>query len=687
MGRRLFKERLIYPSIDPEIIRKRYDYIDIFRKDNLYEKVYSELRKVSDLEKSLRKMGLNMLQRNDFFSDTLSFEYVKKFITILTNEERLIDKYDKNICMPFIEFYSECKDTFLFHNLTQFGNLERSILKHGVNLDMDNYDKMTDVYYNDLIMIGERLSGLLDGSDSSIKVDYDERNDWFLYCTNKRAQSLKERLGNLNENSIHVKLDGKIRYSFKKDDFTFKKKDGTSTIIKFKVSSELSEKLIEIQGKIKKLNKKEWETKMIYMFHKYSVGLKKFYFFLSEIDCYCAGAKLSIQNGYNRPEIVDNEKSFLDCSGIRHPIVEKIHNETEYVKNDMCLGKGEKDGILLFGTNACGKSTFMKAIGLNIIMAQAGLFVASDRFVYKPYTQIFTRILNNDNIFRSQSSFAVEIQELKSILSRSNENSLILGDELCSGTETTSALCIISAGLDTLCKRRSTFIFTSHLHELTKLEEVKRLENLRIYHLRIDYDEEKDILIYDRKLEEGSGPSIYGLKVCEAMGMEKDFISFAKGVQNNFEKNKILTTKKSQYNKDIFMDECKMCFMKTENLETHHIKDQQFADENNMIDGHHKNIKHNLVPLCKGCHLRVTNGEIIMDGWKETNIGKILVWKESSKNLFTKKKFSEADIQKILALKGDNTQLSQKDFIKKIEIENNIKVSASTLKKIINGDY
>ena len=108
---------------------------------------------------------------------------------------------------------------------------------------------------------------------------------------------------------------------------------------------------------------------------------------------------------------------------------------------------------------------------------------------------------------------------------------MVLGDELCSGTETTSALCIIGAGLDTLCKRMSTFIFTSNLHELTKLEEVKRLENLSVCHLRIDYDEEKDILIYDRKLAEGSGPSIYGLKVCEAMGMEKEFISFAKGVQ------------------------------------------------------------------------------------------------------------------------------------------------------------
>ena len=143
---------------------------------------------------------------------------------------------------------------------------------------------------------------------------------------------------------------------------------------------------------------------------------------------------------------------------------------------NISFSSGEKYGLI--GANGSGKSTFMKAVGLNIILAQTGLFVAASLFEYKPYTQIFTRILNNDNIFRSQSSFAVEIQELKSILNRSDKNSLILGDELCSGTETKSALCIISSGLNTLCKRKSTFIFTSHLHELTTMKEINDLENL-----------------------------------------------------------------------------------------------------------------------------------------------------------------------------------------------------------------
>ena len=123
-----------------------------------------------------------------------------------------------------------------------------------------------------------------------------------------------------------------------------------------------------------------------------------------------------------------------------------------------------------------------------------------------------------------------------------------------------------------------------------------------------------------------------------------------------------------------------MCFKKCEELETRHIKDQQFADENNMIDGHHKNVKHNLVPLCKACHLKITNGEVVMDGWKETNVGKILVWRECSKKVVNKKKFSEEDVEKILKLKEENKD-QQKDFIKKIEIDYNIKLGVSILKK------
>mgnify|MGYP001222311378 CR=1 FL=1 len=683
MGRRLFKERLLYPSIDTNIIECRYNSIDLFRKDDIYEKVIKILRKVSDLEKSLRKMGLNLLQPGDFFSDTLSFDYVEQLLSLLKENDEIFKNYDNLPIDMFQEFYKICKDTFIFHNLSQSGNLERSILKENINPDLTNYDNLTIQYYEILESISKRLSKLLDGSENSVKLDYDERNEWFFYCTNKRASTFKQRLINLNGKKIHV--DNTV--SFEQSDFTYKKKDSSSTIIQIEQGKILSKKLIAVQDNIKKLNKSEWYSQLKSLYDKYNTSLKKFYHILSEIDVSSSAAKLSIQNGYYRPTIVLSGKSFIDCKEIRHPIVEKIHTETEYVTNDINLSKkDEKDGVLLFGTNACGKSTFMKSVGLNLILAQAGLFVAAKEFIYKPYSQIFTRILNNDNIFRSQSSFAVEIQELKSILKRADEKSLVLGDELCSGTESISAMSIIATGLNELCKRKTSFIFTSHLHQLTELEEIKELKNLEIFHLKIDYDRTTNTLIYDRKLEKGSGPSIYGLKVCEAMGLSKDFISFAKTIQKKLEKKEIQSSKQSQYNTNVFMDKCEIC-RNVCDLETHHIKDQQYADKNKMIDHHHQNIQHNLVPLCKICHLKVTNKEIEVLGWKETSRGKKLQWKKNDSNHSTKKKFNPSEIDKIKDIYKTNLNVKMKDLIKLLDINHSIKISQSTLKKIIDNKY
>ena len=99
--------------------------------------------------------------------------------------------------------------------------------------------------------------------------------------------------------------------------------------------------------------------------------------------------------------------------------------------NDIEIGNEmniSQTGMLLYGTNASGKSSLMKAVGLNIIMAQAGFYVAAEEFHYRPYQRLFTRILNADNIFRGESSFVVEMGELRGILKRTNGNSLVLGD-------------------------------------------------------------------------------------------------------------------------------------------------------------------------------------------------------------------------------------------------------------------
>ena len=137
------------------------------------------------------------------------------------------------------------------------------------------------------------------------------------------------------------------------------------------------------------------------------------------------------------------DNSYITAKELRHPIIERIQTKSEYVPNDIQIGTETQTGMP-YGTHASGKSSLMKAVGLNIILAQAGFYTASSDFQFSPYKHLFTRILNNDNIFKGESGFAVEVSEIRSILKRCDNNSLVLGDELCNGTENISAQSIFA---------------------------------------------------------------------------------------------------------------------------------------------------------------------------------------------------------------------------------------------------
>ena len=259
----------------------------------------------------------------------------------------------------------------------------------------------------------------------------------------------------------------------------------------------------------KSKNKLENEVKTVYKkvledLYEYHNVMNNIIDLIGNMDCGLSSASNHIKYNYSKPKLDNsNCKSYIDCKDIRHPLIERILTNNLYVPNDVKIGKDTKDGMLLFGTNASGKSCLMKSIGLIVIMAQAGLYVPCSDLEMKPYTNIFSRIGNQDNIFTGKSSFTQEMSELRDIFNRVNENSLILGDEPCSGTEHISAISIVSSSIKLLCDKMSSFIFATHLHKLSEISLIKDLENLHMYHLKIKYDEVNDRLIYDRKLELG----------------------------------------------------------------------------------------------------------------------------------------------------------------------------------------
>ena len=351
---------------------------------------------------------------------------------------------------------------------------------------------------------------------------------------------------------------------------------------------------------------------------------------LSKLDLILNKAYVSSKYCYCKPEINSktiDEKSFFEAKGLRHALIERINSDEIYVENDISLG-GDINGVLLYGTNAVGKTSLIRAIGVCIIMAQSGFYVPCSRFIFKPYKAIFSRILGNDNLFKGLSTFAVEMSELRTILQLADENSLILGDELCSGTETESALSIFVSGLEHLHKVKSSHIFATHFHEIINYDEIKQLINLKLMHLEVKYNRELDCLVYDRKLKDGSGPRIYGLEVCKSLHMNVDFLDNAFKIRNKYfsHAKTILDFDRTQYNSNKIRGFCEIC-KKEVGTEIHHLQHQKEANDKGFINHFHKDHKANLISICEECHQKVhkeENKDIYPTVIKKTTKGRIL---------------------------------------------------------------
>jgi DNA mismatch repair protein MutS len=320
-------------------------------------------------------------------------------------------------------------------------------------------------------------------------------------------------------------------------------------------------------------------------------------------QCKCYVAR---KFNYCKPDVRPHAKSYVAASGIRHPLIEHLQTKETYVPNDMSLG-GDVNGVLLYGTNAVGKTSIIKAIGIAVVMAQAGLYVPCERFEYAPYTRVFTRILGDDNLFKGLSTFAVEMSELRSILTQADERSLVLGDELCSGTESDSALSIFTAGVETLHQRGCSFVFATHFHQVSRYPEIRALDRLAIMHMSVVYDGSAGCLVYDRKLKKGAGESMYGLEVCKSLRLPDEFLARAHEIRRKHSTvdESVLERSQSRYNaKKLAGGVCEMCGSER-TAEIHHIAHQKEARaDNQYITGFHKNHPGNLVCVCDACHTK-----------------------------------------------------------------------------------
>jgi 5-methylcytosine-specific restriction endonuclease McrA len=162
-------------------------------------------------------------------------------------------------------------------------------------------------------------------------------------------------------------------------------------------------------------------------------------------------------------------------------------------------------------------------------------------------------------------------------------------------------------------------------------DEIKELTNVKAFHLSVKYDDKTKTLIFDRQMKEGSGEQIYGVTVAQYIVQDKEFIDLAIKFRNKLTNTYagLTSGKKSRYNSNVLVDECKICGGK-ENLESHHINFQKDCENGLVKNKPHlaKNSEANLIVLCETCHDNIHNGTLILDKYVMSSNGKTILVKD-----------------------------------------------------------
>lgn len=623
IGRRLLHERVRNPIVNKSELEARYDLSDTV--EQCYHEVDIALRSVYDLERIERRIRngrLHPLEINFLYDSVTAAKQIDDLLQCenisLKDHRTEVDALIKTI-----------EETILLDESTKVmaNEIKGSFFQKGIDAEIDKLRDEIHAEEAKLALIQGALVDLLakkTGGDASgyVEIKQLERDGHYLYLTKNRYALVSEEL-----KKQFVSIDGTV-HAF--SDFRYKLQ--TSTVkITAPIIDEISERITVLQSRLTARVKERFAEFVQMLDREYAESISTVSAELAKIDVALSNVKCKMQYALVRPKIIESESAVLKIETLRHPLVEAREQNGIYVPNNIMLGSNEADvweadtrGVLLYGINSSGKSSLMKSIGIAVVLAQSGCYVPAAGMKFTLVGELFTRIVSQDNIAKGLSSFAVEMMELKNIFNRASERSLVLGDEISHGTETLSAIAIITAALQQLHDIGSLFFFTTHLHQLQSLPQIQTMSNVLSLHLAVHYDEANDVLVFDRTLGPGSGSSIYGLEFAQSLHMNASFLKNAMKIRRELagelgDMELLLQKQTSKYNDGVYLTRCAVC---NDNVDdTHHIEEQHTADEHGNIGHIPKDHKYNLVALCKNCHVKVHQDKLQINGFVKTSKG------------------------------------------------------------------
>ena len=500
-GGRLLKQWLNRPITYLKQLNRRLDIVESFQKKNrTLEDTQNCLKNISDIERILGRVNNGKITPKEINGLHYSLVQIPELISVLKNSN---DTHLKTFIQNFVDT-DGIKD-----RIAETLNPDApSQVKHG-NVVLDGIDPELDELRK-LSIGGKEWIANLQKSERertgipSLKIGYNKVFGYYLEITRVHSEKVPEEY--IRKQTL-VNAERYITPELK----------------------EYEEKILSAEEKIESIESRIFHELCQYILSLAGV-LQENAAVLSRLDVLSNFAWVSISNKYTRP--IFTKAGTIKIKAGRHPVVEQLLPATErFIPNDLSMNTEKSQIHLITGPNMAGKSTYLRQVGLIVLMAQIGCFVPAESAEIGIVDKLFTRVGASDNLAGGESTFLVEMNEAANILNNATEKSLILLDEIGRGTATYDGLSLAWAITEYLQQKKEVAartLFATHYHELTDLENT--LERLENHHIAVK--EFGDKIVFLRQIMPGPGDKSYGIYVAQMAGLPNQVISRAKEILN-----------------------------------------------------------------------------------------------------------------------------------------------------------
>jgi len=507
MGARKLRDWLLNPLLDKKKIELRLNAVQELKENfSLRNDIRNLFKTIGDLSRVLGKIGTKRMNPREAIA-------LKNYLETASILSEILSKFENEF------IHSLQLDIADYSNIIELINstimeeppiliTEGNIIKNEYNSDLD---ELREVSKNGKSWIArleneeKKKTGI-----SSLKVNYNRVFGYYIEVTSRYKDKIPE-------------------YYIRKQTLVNSERY---------ISPQLKEFEAKVLGAEERIKNLEYELfiEIREKLYKEIGPIQKYVEVVAIIDVLANLAQLAYKNNYVKPEF--NDEGYIDIKQSRHPVIEKILKDEEFIPNDIQMNNKDNQISLITGPNMAGKSTYLRQVGLLAIMAQMGSFIPVASADMPIFDKVFTRVGASDNLAMGQSTFLVEMIEAANILNSATPNSLILFDEIGRGTSTFDGLSLAWSIVEYIhnnSKISAKTLFATHYHELTELETILP----RVKNFNIVVKEWNDKIIFLRKIERGSADQSYGIQVARLAGVPDKVIKRAKQILHNLEEHEI----------------------------------------------------------------------------------------------------------------------------------------------------